>query len=270
MIKHFKRYIKRLTRLIKRNEMQILPGQIAFFLVLSLIPIISLVGFIASSFQIDIHVISDGLNNTLPNEIIGIILPALNSPSVLTGISLLFGFFIASNGTDSIIIASNVLYRINEETYLKRRIKAMIMFLILIMLFLFMLIVFAFGDSILKFLLNLIFDEIPTFIVFITLILKWTFGLFGAFFMIKMIFTTAPNSPIPSKYMNKGAIFTTLAWIFTTLIYSEYVKNIANYNLFYGSLSNIVILMFWIYILSYTLVIGIAINSDNYLTSKED
>ena len=85
-----------------------------------------------------------------------------------------------------------------------------------------------------------------------------------------MIFTIAPDSPIPSKNMNKGALFTTLSWLLITSIYSIYVTNFADYSLFYGSLANIVILMIWIYILSYTLVIGIAINSDDYLEDKKE
>lgn len=250
--------------------MRILPGQIAFFLVLSLVPIISLVGFIASSFQIDIDYMVEVLSGSLPNEIIDILIPALNNPGMLTGISMLIGFFIASNGTTSIIIASNVLFKIKERSYLKRKIKSVIMLTILITLFLFMLLVFAFGDSIIGFILGLIFTKIPVIIVDILLIFKWTFGLFLTFFMIKMIFTIAPDSPIPSKHMNKGAIFTTIAWILSTSLYSIYVVNFANYNLFYGSLSNIVVLMFWIYILSIALVIGIAINSDDYLNEIGD
>ena len=88
--------------------------------------------------------------------------------------------------------------------------------------------------------------------------------------MVKMIFTISPDSPIPSKNMNKGALFTTLSWIIVTSAYSLYVSNFADYNIFYGSLANIVVLMMWIYILSYTLVIGMAINSDHYLKDLKE
>ena len=42
------RFIKRILITIKRPEMAILPGQLAFFFVLSLVPIISLIGVVAS------------------------------------------------------------------------------------------------------------------------------------------------------------------------------------------------------------------------------
>ena len=68
--------------------------------------------------------------------------------------------------------------------------------------------------------------------------------------------------------MNKGALFTTVCWIITTAVYSYYVSNIANYSLFYGSISGIIVMMIWIYILTYIFVMGIAINADEYVRFK--
>ena len=59
-------------------------------------------------------------------------------------------------------------------------------------------------------------------------------------------------------------MFTTLAWSLVTAFYSYYVSHFTNYDIFYGSLSGIVVLMMWIYILSYILVVGIAINTEVY------
>jgi len=73
---------------------------------------------------------------------------------------------------------------------------------------------------------------------------------------------------ISSKYMNKGAIFSTTACLLVTAIYSYYVSNFANYSKFYGNLANIIILMIWLYIIAYIFVIGIAINSDTYNMGK--
>jgi membrane protein len=124
----------------------------------------------------------------------------------------------------------------------------------------------AFGNNLLTFLYDMMFDtSIPIFLYNIFLVIKWTIGLMVVFVMIKLLFTMAPDASIPSKNMNKGALFTTVAWIIATSVYSVYANNFANYNVFYSSLASIVVLMIWVYILSYALVIGIAINSDDYL-----
>ena len=69
-----------------------------------------------------------------------------------------------------------------------------------------------------------------------------------------------PDRGIPSYSVNGGAIFTTVGWILFTKLYSYYIINYANYSIFYGSLANIVILMVWVYFLSYVFVIGMAMN----------
>ena len=78
----------------------------------------------------------------------------------------------------------------------------------------------------------------------------------------------APDKRISSHYVKKGALFTTIGWIVVTSIYSYYANNLANYDLWYGGLSNIIVLMIWIYILAYILVLGIAINTNNYELTK--
>lgn len=70
--------------------------------------------------------------------------------------------------------------------------------------------------------------------------------------------------------MNNGALFTTIAWVIATSVYSVYANDYANYNVFYSSLASIVVLMIWVYILSYTLVIGIAINSNVFLKEMHE
>ena len=107
-------------------------------------------------------------------------------------------------------------------------------------------------------------EKVSKSVYYIFVFLKWPIAFFLIFFLIKMIYTMAPDKKIPSHYVNKGAMFTTLAWSLVTAFYSYYVSHFTNYDIFYGSLSGIVVLMMWIYILSYILVVGIAINTEVY------
>ncbi len=270
-MKKIKHYISRMIRIINKKELSVLPGQIAYFLVLSMIPLLTLIGIIASQFSISMDILTETFEDALPMAIIDILLPALTSPGFGIGVSMLIGFMVASNGTSSIIVASNMLFKIDGAGYLRKRIKALFMLIVLITLFFFVIVVMAYGNNLLTFLYDLIFDaEIPIFVYNIFLVIKWTIGLIVVFIMIKLLFTMAPDDSISSKYMNKGALFTTIAWIIATSVYSIYANNFANYNIFYSSLANIIVLMIWVYILSYSLVIGIAINSDEYLKAMNE
>ena len=82
--------------------------------------------------------------------------------------------------------------------------------------------------------------------------------------LIKVIFTIAPDKHIPSKFMNRGAWFTTIGLIISSLIYSYYANNIANYSYIYGNLANIMVLIMFVYVISYLLVVGIALNANIY------
>ena len=86
---------------------------------------------------------------------------------------------------------------------------------------------------------------------------------------IKILYTLAPDERIPSRFNNNGTLFTTLLWIIITRLYAIYLNNFNTYNLFYGSLANVVIMLFWIYLLAYVFTMGMAINSDCYLESKK-
>lgn len=265
-MKRLKRIVKELLKIMGRDEMKILPSSLAFFLVLSVIPIIALLGFIASFFSLSLDNIIAAIKDVLPNEISEIIITYISGKGVdiHIGFSMLLVFIVASNGPHSIIITSNALYHIKDSSYLSRRIKAFFMTILLVMLFLFIVLVLAFGDHILAAIMNwgILKNAKTLYNVFI--LLKWPISYLLILFSLKILFTVAPDKKIPSKYVNKGVHFTALGWIIVTAIYSFYINNFANYDIFYGGLSNIIILMMWIFMLAYILVIGIAINTNRY------
>ena len=54
-MKKIKNYLKKLYGIITTPSMSYLPGNLAFFLVLSIFPILTLIGVIASQFSINIE-----------------------------------------------------------------------------------------------------------------------------------------------------------------------------------------------------------------------
>ena len=271
-MKKTKKIMRSLYSIIVKPEIKVLPGQLAFFIVMSIIPTIVLIGLICSALNIPVQQIISFFD-VLPTEISELLITFINRDglNITFGISMILGFVLASNGTSSIIITSNTLYGIDHSSYIRRRIKAFFLTIIMLLLIVFTLIVLAFGNSIAHYILNLqILSGISKSMYRIFVLLKWPVGLFIIFFVIKLIFSIAPDKYIPSRYNNKGSIFTTVLWSIVTVIYSYYVTNFNNYNVFYGSLTNIVLLMLWIYILSYILVIGMAINVNDYKSSLEN
>lgn len=258
-----KNFFERFWNAFWRPEMLILPGQIAFFLFLSLVPTITLIGYACSYLNISNNLVQTLISNVLSEDIASLVTPILTATKITPTffITLGIGYFIASNGMASIIVASNTIYGIKDSGFFKRRLKAIIMELVIVILFLFIIVFPLLSTSIINLLHYFNLDAETTSIIANCFnLLNGPLAWLIIFFFIKTIYTLAPDRKIPSRNVNGGAIFTTLTWIVLTYAYSYYIANYANYSLFYGSLANIVILMLWIYLLSYTFVIGMAMN----------
>ena len=266
-----KKFLINLWHVLRLPEMLILPGNLAFFLILSLAPIASLFGMVASSLSLSTTSIVNYISNLFPDEVVEIVLPFFDGLNVTNIIFVIIGFFVASNASDSLITASNMLYKIKSKNYIYRRIKALFMTFWLLILFVVTLIVLAFGSFILTKLSSFgILGEFIASNYIIILIVKTIVAFFTIFLIIKILYTLAPDKKIKSKYVNNGNLFATIAIIIVSTFYSFYVNNIAHYDIIYGSLANIAILMLLIYFISYIIVLGIAINHNYYEMNNSD
>lgn len=256
-------FFERFWKAFWRPEMLVLPGQVAFFLFLSVVPTVTLIGYACSYLNISNDLVQNLISNVLSSDVAELIAPIITATKITPTffITLGIGYFIASNGMSSIIIASNTIYGIKDSGFFKRRLKAIIMELVIVILLLFVLAVPLLGTSIIDLLHYFNLDSETTEIVVNCIkLLNGPISWLIIFFFIKTIYTMAPDRKIPSRNVNGGAIFTTITWIAITSLYSYYISNYANYSVFYGSLANIVILMLWVYLLSYAFVIGMAMN----------
>lgn len=263
MIQRLKGFIQKVFHVISRPEMSVLPGQLAFFFVLSVVPIVTLITYGASFLHLPLDFISNFIGKAFGSEVANLITPMIASANIDLSffITLLVGYHIASNGAASIIVSSNAIYGIPDSDFLHRRIKAMIMTVIIVILFLFILIVPVFGQNIIEMIkfVNMN-DAITKTIVFTFHLLQGPITWFIMFCFIKILYTMAPDRKLESSYVNFGACFTTFMWVIVTAIYSYYINHFANYTVFYGGLANIVMLMLWVYFLAYIFVIGMALN----------
>lgn len=260
---NLKRGINNFFKVITRPEMEILPGHLAFSFVLSIVPTLTILTYVASVFHFDLGFISEFITKAFSadfaNMLLGVNMTVKASFNFF--FTLIVAYIIASNGAASIIVSSNMIYGIKNSNFFKRRLKAVIMILIIILLFIFLLIFGVFGNKIIEMLqLMDLSEKILTNITLLISVLKGPISWFIIFLFIKIIFTMAPDKKIPSQEVNKGAIFTTVGFIFVTYIYSLYTTSFARYDVFYGNLASIVVLMIWFYLLSYIFTIGLALN----------
>ena len=212
-----KRGIGNFIKVITRPEMEILPGHLAFSFVLSIVPTLTILTYVASVFHFDLGFISEFITKSFSADFANMLLGV--NMSIKAGwnffLTLIIAYVIASNGAASIIASSNMIYGIKNSNFFKRRLKAFIMILIIILLFIFLLIFGVFGNKIIEMLqLMDLSEKILTNITLLISVLKGPISWFIIFLFIKIIFTMAPDKKIPSQEVNKGAIFTTVGFIY--------------------------------------------------------
>ena len=263
MKQKIKGYLKKLLAILKKPEMAILPSNIAFNIILAIIPLLTTIVLIASYFDISIDLVTKLVENIMPVQVSSVIIDVISGKGFDTniGISNFIAFFLASNGTYAIINASDALYKIDNKDDIKKRVSSLVILVIIIMLLLFLVVVPVFGENIINLMhkakiLGYYVDEI----IFVFNIIKWPLTLLIIYFNIKLIYTIAPSKNIKSKETTIGALFTTIMWIISTVIFKFYLTYYARYDILYGNLSSIIIMLVWCYFLSYIFVLGMAIN----------
>lgn len=262
-----RKFLKKVIAILNRPEMRILPGQLAFFLVISLIPLVALIGTIASAFSISVDSLKLSIDSSVPQAVADLFTKVVSGQGLNFNIVIFFisAFLLASNGPHSMIITSNEIYKFKDRDPISRRIKAILMIFILVGLFFFLLLVPVFGDYIFSLLKNSFSNQASAdFFYQLYQLLKYPVILVIIYFNIKLIYVIAPDERIDSSTTTKGALFTTVGWALATEIYSFYIGTFSKYDLFYGSISNILILLLWVYILSYIFVLGMIINAGSY------
>lgn len=254
---------RKMLDMILTPEMRVLPGQLAFFIVMSLIPLIALVRLIAAKMGVPLSEII--LGTVIPKDVNNVI---NNINSHATGVNinlitfLLLGFILASNGAHSMIITSNEIYKLDSSDWLRRRIKAILMTFIFVGLFLFIFLVPIFGDQIFAIIESGVKNKSGIEVIYrIYHLIKYPIIIAIVYFNIKLIYVMAPDIKIKSKATTKGAIFTTIGWIIASEVYSIYTTYFVRYDIFYGSISSILVLLIWVYLMAYIFSLGLIINA---------
>lgn len=252
----------------------IAPG-LAYYFLLSLIPIFLLLGQISGLFSVSMTYIADHIGSYLPEELTDFILPFLSSEIGRGGlianvIFLVTTLYLASRAMYALIKISDYAYDIPlpdakfavTKMFIKQHIKAIIMTFFMLFILLFSLFIIVFGRNAIDLLLTVFHAD--AFYLYLDklwnrLVLPLTFILF--FFLLLLMYWTMPSKRIHVKLVLPGTVFASTGIIVASFLYMIYVKYFCNYNLIYGALSSIMILLLWFFIIGYILELGILINS---------
>jgi membrane protein len=119
----------------------------------------------------------------------------------------------------------------------------------------------VFGQLITSWIAQHLAPEVKLAFFAIALVVRWAVALAGVVGLTGLIYHL--GSPLRQRWHRTlpGAIAATVMWFATTLVFGWYVTRFANYSQVYGSLGAGIALLFWLYIVSLSVLFGAEFNA---------
>lgn len=113
-----------------------------------------------------------------------------------------------------------------------------------------------------------ILPEARTAVYMLTLIVRWAIAFVSSIGIIALIYHMGTPMRQSWRRTIPGAVLATAMWFLTTLAFGWYVTRFANYSRVYGSLGAGIALLFWLYIISLSVLCGAEFNAQFFRESE--
>ena len=270
-------YIRYFFRKFNYSEINSKAAEMSFYLLLSIFP------FLIFTISIIVYIPTFHLNksiliikNVIPESAFNIILSIINSAIENKSLgflifSFIFTLWTSSRGIRSLIRWMNKSYKVQEtRSFFKVCIISFIFTVSILVLIFSSIILLIYGELIGYFIFNLI--GLNSIFIYIWNILRYIVGVSTLIIILINLYKYTPNKNIKIKDVIPGAIIATLVWLIISFFYSYYTNNYSNYEVIYGSIGGIIVLMTWLYLSSWSILIGLEVNVRLYfrkLKSRE-
>lgn len=261
--------IRKLSKILYNFQKQMVVKNIgsfaastAFFLFISLIPIIYLICSIIPFTGLSEEALQESITHILPG-VIGIFLNSIfadvySQSAGVVSLAVLVMVWSAGKGMLALMRGLNAVNEVEEDkNYIIVRLIAALYTVILVIAVLVSVVVMGFGKTILK----LLTDGIPGGASLYSLL-----GHFGFLYswivltvLFMLIYSYVPGRKQRFWMQMPGALFTAILWSVFSWAFSIYIDYFGDFGV-YGSLATVVIVLLWLYCMCYILMIGAHIN----------
>jgi len=269
-----KKYISYIIKKSNYIEINSKAAEISFYLLLFIFP------FLIFTISIVVYIPTFTLNksiliikNIIPESAFNITISIINSAMENKNLGFLISSFIFTLWTSSRLIRTlirwmNKSYNVKEtRSFIKVSIISFIFTLSILGVIFSSTILLVFGKIIGDFIFNLI--GLDSIFIYIWNVLRYIVGIFTIIIIMINLYKYTPNKKLKIKDVIPGSIISTLVWLSISFFYSYYANNFSNYEIIYGSLGGVIILITWLYLSSWSILIGLEVNVQLYFKKIE-
>ncbi len=186
----------------------------------------------------------------------------------LLSLGFFLALFFATNGINSLIDAFNASYHTIESRgiFMQRWVAIVLVFLLAILLVI-AIAALTTGTAFFNYLddKNLIHDR---FVILLIQWSRWLVLLLLTYFGISFIYYWGPARKTPFKFFSAGSSLATIFMMLINIGFNFYANNVAQYNVLYGSIGTLLLILLWVYFNSLIVLIGFELNASILLARK--
>ena len=261
-IKKVNPYIRTFQKIQKEVNISAHASSAAFFLFLSIIPVIIIVCALlqhAPTVQIEIwsYLSEAVIPKTISDFLMDIVNTYQGNSMTLVSVSAIITAWSASKGMLALIRGMNAVYELQESrNYIMLRLRALVYTVFFMIAILLSIVLLVFGNAVVALLADiLIVSEIWRWLqslrhLIVTVILAVVFC---------SLYCLLPNNRMPWREQLPGAFVAAVFWIVYSFFFSIYIDYFNGFSM-YGSLTTVIIVMIWLYFCMYIFFCGVVIN----------
>lgn len=248
---------------LKEDHISEFAAECAYYMILSLVPFIifflTLIQFTIIDKDFLVQLIGQIVPKSMEEFVSGIIDEVYSKSLGTVSISLVVALWSASRGFYSLCKGLKNIYKLSEErSNIIIRLEGILYTLFFVICIILVMIFFVFGNRIHGFIVENFFAF--GIITSIFLRIRILFTIILLFFSFLILYKFLPRHKMTFKSQIPGAIFSSIAWIITSYIFSIYVDIFKGFTNTYGSLTSIILVMMWVYVCMYIILLGAELN----------
>lgn len=253
---------------ISRTNASLIAAGLAFYAFLAipsaLSALVALYGLVFNPAQVGQQI--SAMQGVMPGEAIKLVSQELttitSSSNSKLGLALAFSVLIAlwsaRSGASSLISALNIAYEETEKrSFIRFQLDAFAMTVAITLFAILALALIAFLPAVIGLLPLGSFDKL------LAQVVRWPILIVLVMLSLAAIYRFAPSREQAKwRWVSPGAVVATVLWLLGSALFSVYVSNFASYDKTYGSLGAVVVLLMWLYVTSFVIILGAALNAE--------
>lgn len=243
-------------------------GELAYFSLLSLFPLILAAANIIPFLPISAGDILPYLKTALPPDIYNLLGPVLesylsNTHGGILSIGLVTSLWSASKFFNILQDVMNEVYGVEEkENFILVRVVSLLVELAIVAVVGVVLFIFIFGQQIVQFVESLLHINLN--FILQLLQLRWIILFILLILLFGLIYILLPDHHLSWKYAVPGAIFATVGWLVLSQGFSLYVSLAGGEAAGNATFGAFIVLMLWLYLSAIVVLLGGLLNSIVY------